>query len=197
MAVRIVGAAGTAGSDAAARLADVGSGGSAGAATTSTAGIVALATTAEAQAGTDGTKAMTPARVVEAIQTFGAVPATRTTAAVTTSSLAANAVWQGSITLAQGYRLLKIQTSAAARVRLYIGSTYQAADLSRGTNKAPTGDHGVVLDYVTTASLLSSMVLPVAEGDTINGGSSVPITVTNNSGGTTTITVTLTWIKTE
>lgn len=121
----------------------------------------------------------------------------RTTSAVTTTSLANNVNWQSTIALAQGYRLMKIVTSAAARVRIYAGSTYQSADLNRSSNKQPTGDHGLISEYTTTAGVLSAILSPFVDGATFDGTNNAPITVTNLSGSTATITVTFTWIRTE
>ena len=78
---------------------------------------------------------------------------TRQTTTFTTASLAANAGESGTLTLAKGYRLLKLMTTRPARVRLYTTAAKRDADVARPIGTAPTGDHGCLLDLVTTAGV--------------------------------------------
>lgn len=121
----------------------------------------------------------------------------RTTITQTSPSLAANAVWQGSIGLPPGYRLYKVQTDRAARVRIYTTATAQAADVNRTVGTSPTGDHGLVLEYVTTSSVLSADLSPLVDGYDPDEDYVVPLTLTNLSGATSTVTLTLTYVRTE
>jgi hypothetical protein len=121
----------------------------------------------------------------------------RTTGTITTSSLANNATGTGTITLAAGYRLLKIQTDKAARVRLYTSTAKRDADASRPVTTDPTGDHGVMLDYVTAAGLLAADLSPQVDGYTVDATTAVAYAVTNLSGSTGTIATTVTYLRTE
>lgn len=123
--------------------------------------------------------------------------APRTDAEIVTSSIADDAWWSGTATLKPGYRLLKIQTDVPARVRVYDSTVSRTADVGRGIGTDPTGPHGVILDFVTTATYLEWWLNPVVDGYTTDGTDSVPILVTNLSGGTAVITVTLTWTRSE
>jgi len=123
----------------------------------------------------------------------------RTTANHTTASLANNAVEQSTITLAKGYRLMHIQTDVPARVRVYTTAAAQAADATRPVGTDPAAGTGVILDYVTTTSVLAADLSPFADGASMESvpTTAIPVTVTNLSGATHTVTVTLTYIETE
>jgi hypothetical protein len=121
----------------------------------------------------------------------------RSTAAWTTSSLANNAAATGTVTVAAGYRLMQIQTDKAARVRIYTSTAKRDADVSRAVGTDPTGDHGLLLEWVSTASVLGADLSPLVDGFTADGSASVPYTVTNLSGSTGTVTTTLMWVRTE
>lgn len=123
--------------------------------------------------------------------------AARTTATVTTASLSNNATETNTLTLKPGYRLIKIETDVAARVRVYDSTTSRTADASRAVGTDPTGAHGVILDFVTTPSTLSWWLSPVVDGYTADATDTVPVAITNLSGATDTVTVTLTWVRSE
>lgn len=119
---------------------------------------------------------------------------TRQTVTYTTSSLAVSGENQGSVTLAKSYRLLQVAVSLAARVRLYDRAAKQTADATRQIGSVPTGDHGVVCDFVCTTGLLTVNATPPIIGSSMETtpSTSIPITVDNLSGATSTgISVTL------
>lgn len=122
----------------------------------------------------------------------------RATASYTTASLANAASETGTITLAKTYRLLRITTDRAARVRLYTTAAKRTADAARAIGVDPTGDHGVVLDYVTTASVLAADLSPVPGGANLetSPSSSISLAITNQ-GTTGTVTVTFTFLADE
>jgi hypothetical protein len=123
----------------------------------------------------------------------------RKTATHTTSSLANNASEQSTISMATGYRLLKISTSVAARVEIYTTAAAQTADASRAVGTDPGVGAGVILDYVTTSGLLTAELSPMVDGFSLESSpsTSISLTTTNLSGSTGTVTVTLTYIRTE
>lgn len=121
----------------------------------------------------------------------------RKTATFTTASVADAAADMGTVTLAPGYRLLRIATDRAARIRLYTSTAARTADTSRPAGTDPTGDHGVMLDMVTTSGDLDWGLSPAVDGYLDTVGTAVPFAVTNLSGSTGTVTVDLTWVQTE
>jgi len=120
--------------------------------------------------------------------------AVRTTAQYTSATLANLAVETGTITMTKGYRLSYIQTSRAARVRVYVTSSQRTSDATRTTGVFPSGNHGVVLDFVTTGSMLEADLCPPADG--YCASSSIPISITN-LGTSGTVVLTLTYTPTE
>lgn len=123
----------------------------------------------------------------------------RVTSTFTTPSLASGASWSGLIPLSVGYRLYRIATSVPARVRLYATAAQRDADASRPVGTDPTGDHGLLFEFVTTTGLLSATLNPLVDGATFDTplASNVPATVTRTGAGTGTVDVTLTYAVTE
>lgn len=119
----------------------------------------------------------------------------RTTATYTTASIAYMAVETGDVTLSKAYRILAVETDIPARVRLYTTTAKRTADASRGAGVDPVGDHGCMLDFVTTTDVLSADLSPLVDG--FSATSAIPISVQNLSGSTDTVSVTFTYIPTE
>ncbi len=121
---------------------------------------------------------------------------TRTTAVITTASLANGATENGDVTLAAGYRLLRIETDRACRVRLYDTAGHRTTDADRpsGTDPTPATDHGVVLDYVATGAV-DALLSPAVDSQCPTG-TTVKYAIENRS-ATSAVEVTLTWIRTE
>lgn len=126
-------------------------------------------------------------------------PTARETAIYTTESLTDDAEETGTVTLAKGYRLLRIATDVPARLRVYTTAAKRTADATREIGTDPEGDHGVVLDLVTTADLLAADLSPTVDGwnNETAPSTSIPIAVQNLSGATDTVSVTFTFIRTE
>ena len=123
--------------------------------------------------------------------------AARQNLVITTSSLADTGVYTAEPTVAAGYRLLRIVTDYPARVRVYGSTAARTADASRTIGTDPTGNHQVILDFVTSVGLLDYWINPIADGYTADSSTSMPIAITNMSGSTRTITATLTWTRSE
>jgi hypothetical protein len=152
-------------------------------------------------AESSGTRPTAGSRTTLYFATVGGASAlpTRGTASKTTASLAANAAETGTLLLANSYRLLRITTTAPARVRLYTATAKRDADTSRPVGTDPTGDHGLILEFVSTASLLAADLSPTVDGfdgKTTPDGN-IPYTITNTGTGAAAIGCTLTWIRTE
>ena len=128
----------------------------------------------------------------------GGTLASRSAVAGTTASLANAATGNLTITGYKGYMLYKIQTSAAAWVRIYTDIASRTADSSRVEGADPTPGAGVVAEVITTGAQ-TILISPGALGfsNESSPDANIQLAVTNKSGGTTTITVTLTAVQLE
>lgn len=128
----------------------------------------------------------------------GGTLATRASVAATTASLANTVTGNLTITGYKSYMLLKLQTSAAAWVRIYTDTASRSADSARLEGVDPTPGAGVIAEVITTGAQ-TILISPGALGfsnETVPD-SNIQLAVTNKSGGTTTITVTLTAVQLE
>jgi hypothetical protein len=102
------------------------------------------------------------------------------------------------ITGFKGYVLLKIETSSAAWVRLYSSTAARTSDASRLEGTDPLPGAGVIAEIISTGSQ-TILITPGALGFSTETTPStqIPCTITNKSGATTTITVTLTVLQIE
>jgi hypothetical protein len=122
----------------------------------------------------------------------------RSTLTDSTSSLANGGTGPINITGFKSYALLKIQTSAAAWVRIYTNEASRLADASRLEGEDPLPGAGVIAEVITTGAE-TVIVSPATIGfnDESPVTNIIPVRVTNKSGGDTAITVTLTAIQLE
>lgn len=122
----------------------------------------------------------------------------RTTAFVTTSSIADGASANVTIVAAKTYALQKIQTSAAAWVTLYTDTTSRTNDASRSEATDPISGSGVIAEVITSGAT-TQKITPGTIGwnDDITPSSNVYLKVVNKSGSTQTITVTLHYVQLE
>ena len=122
----------------------------------------------------------------------------RSTAAGTTGSLASLASADLNITGFKGYALLKIQTSVAAWVRLYTDGASRTADAGRLEAVDPDPGAGVIAEVITTGgqTILMSPAVMGFNNETVPT-TTIPCRVTNKSGSSAAVTVTLTLIKIE
>jgi len=99
----------------------------------------------------------------------------------------------------KSYALSKLSTSVAAWVRIYSDSAGQTADASRLQTADPLPGSGVIAEVITTPGSLVQKITPGVIGvnldDSVN--SNIYITVTNLSGTTTPVTVSLTILQLE
>ncbi len=123
---------------------------------------------------------------------------------ITTASLADGDHEQTTFISSPAFYLIYVQTDNPARIRIYTDITSRADDLSRA---APTllqdaidfdaGDAGLLFELRTTATKLSRAISPMPLIATIPSTDEVPITITNLSGSTNTIQLTLTVLEIE
>ncbi len=122
----------------------------------------------------------------------------RTTVSATTTSLANGAAANLTITGFRSYALLKVQTSAAAWVTLYVDTISRSNDTSRDETTDPTPGSGVVAEVITTGNE-TILFTPSTIGFNNDGTPTQNIyaKVVNKSGSTAAITVSLTIIQLE
>lgn len=116
----------------------------------------------------------------------------------TTSVLANGAAESIIITGYKGYILYKIETSAAAWVRLYSSIAAKDADLGRLEGTDPLPGSGVIAEVITTGAQ-TILITPGAIGfssETVPN-TFIPCTITNKSGVSAAITVTVTALQIE
>ncbi len=122
----------------------------------------------------------------------------RTVVSATTTSLANGASANLTITGFRSYALLKIQTSAAAWVTLYVDTVSRSNDTARGETTDPVPGSGVVAEAITTGNE-TVLFTPSTIGFNNDGTPTQNIyaKVVNKSGSTAAITVSLTIIQLE
>lgn len=124
--------------------------------------------------------------------------AARDTISGTTSTIANEATANMTLSGYKGYLLYKIQTSAAAWVRVYTDVTSRSNDSSRTQSEFPEDGSGVVTEIITTGAetvLISPGVIGFNNESPVTN--TIPLKVTNLSGSSAAITVTLTAVQME
>jgi hypothetical protein len=123
---------------------------------------------------------------------------TRTAFQVTTASLTNLSADSVSITCYKGYAIYKIQTDAAAWVRIYSDSTSRTLDAGRNIDVDPINVSGLISEIVTTDATTVKLTPGVIGFNDDSPVSNVAyLTVSNLSGSTRTITVTVTLVQLE
>lgn len=106
----------------------------------------------------------------------------------TTSSLADGATETTTLDLGLGFTILKFESSHALRFRAYQSAAHRSADASRDVGVLPSGDHGLVFEDDGSAA---ESYATVAVGGLLGGATLCPVSITNRSGSTRSVTVTL------
>jgi hypothetical protein len=120
---------------------------------------------------------------------------TTNSAAITTSSIASNTSETQSFNCGNDIGFFtKVETDYPARIRVYISSAYASADASRPVTVELSGEHGCILECVTTGSNLILDLSPVVAFYTLTS-STLWIIITNNDSVSRSITCTLTGVK--
>ena len=122
----------------------------------------------------------------------------RTAKAGTTASIANGASADLSITGFKTYALLSITTDRAAWVRIYANGATRTADASRLETSDPAPDAGVIAEVITTGAQ-TVLVSPGVIGYNLESTPTtvIPCRVTNKSGATSTVVVTLNILQLE
>ena len=130
--------------------------------------------------------------------TGGGGASSRSTAAGTTASLANDATENITITGYKGYALYKIQTTAAAWIRVYTSQAARTADSTRDINTDPELGTGVIAEIISTGAQTINLAPGIIGfNDEATPTTDIYLAVTNKSGATTAITVTLTLLQLE
>ena len=115
-----------------------------------------------------------------------------------TASIANAAYSTNSVTLAKGYTIYKITTSAASWVRVYTNVAARTTDATRSQTTDPQPGAGVIAEVITTgANVVVMSPATIGFNDESPVSNTIPIAVTNLSGSTGTITVTFTYLELE
>ena len=157
-------------------------------------GGISLATASTTQLGgvkVDGTTITINAGVISS-----ASQNSRTTASATSTSLGNGASGTFTIVGFKGYFLYSIQTSHAAWVVLYTSNAASIADSGRTETTDPLPNAGVVAEAITNGAE-TVIISPAVVGFNSAGLTDIPIKITNKSGSTASITVTVTLLKME
>lgn len=157
-------------------------------------GGISLATASTTQIGgvkVDGTTITINAGVISS-----ASQNSRTTASATTTPLADGASGTFTIVGFKGYFLYSIQTSHAAWVVLYTSNNASIADSGRTETTDPQPNAGVVAEAITSGAQ-TIIISPAVVGFNSSSLTDIPIRITNKSGSTQAITVTVTLLKME
>ena len=127
----------------------------------------------------------------------GALPS-RTSPSGSTASLADDASGDLDLTGFKTYSLLTITTNKAAWVRIYANGATRTADNSRSESTDPAPDAGVIAEVIT-AGAETVIVSPGVIGFNLESTptTSIPCRVTNKSGSTGTVVVTLSILQLE
>jgi hypothetical protein len=142
-----------------------------------------------------GTQTVTPETYPIYIQEQPA----RTPATAVTGTLADGASEEIDLTVAKSALITRIETSADAWVQIYSTAAFRTADVGRAITTDPEGEVGLIGEVLTDSGNLVLDLAPVFVG---SNADSTPATtfylrVTNKSGSSAAITVTLSFVKLE
>jgi hypothetical protein len=113
----------------------------------------------------------------------------RRASTITTSSIANNVTETNTIPLATSFVLQSLTVSTTARVRLYQTTAQLLADANRASTVAPTGNHGLIFESIGSG-LIPTQFSVVGANKESTPIADIPISITNQSGGSAIITVT-------
>ena len=121
----------------------------------------------------------------------------RSIATHTTASLASEAIEKSVLEMHPGWRAFKFSTNRPARVRVYLTEAQRDADENRPIEDELIGNHGCLLEIVTS-SILSYVLSPAVDfaSDDVDS-SEFYVSVTNLDSVAGTVVTTYDYIRTE
>lgn len=153
-----------------------------------------------AASGDNTTQIATTAFVQDAVASAGGAALGRNSVSITTTSLAPGATDNShTAPIGKSGVIIRVETDRPARVRLYATAAALTADTARPAGTDPTGEHGVLLDLVTTATTLDFVLSPkvVYSSDETTPSSNISMAVQNLDTSASTVTVVITRITIE
>ena len=125
-------------------------------------------------------------------------PAQRADISGSTLPVANNTTYNLDLTGFKSYILQKLNTSAAARVRLYVDAASRTSDASRDLYVEPTSGLGLIAEFVTSGNqTIKASPAIIGYNNNSPADKTVYLAVTNYSGATASIQVTLTLLELE
>lgn len=123
---------------------------------------------------------------------------TRETVSVTTTTLTQNQAISQTVVGAKGYALYSIQVSAGAWVTVYSSVAARTADATRSVSTDPANGAGILAEIIST-SATTQFFTPAVIGYSAESppNTNIPLKIVNNTGSSTPITVTLTFLPLE
>jgi hypothetical protein len=116
----------------------------------------------------------------------------------TTGWLIANEIETDILEMYPSVRLYKIATNRPARVRLYPTPEQRQLDIGRSIGVKPQGNHGRLLEVVTTSTLLELILSPAVDMTSVDPfNSDFYSTVTNMDSAEGAVAVTYYYFRTE
>lgn len=123
---------------------------------------------------------------------------TRQVFSTSTGVIANNSTANVSVEGFSTYILSKVVTTAPAWVRIYTDTTARSNDSSRTEDTDPLPGSGVIVEVITTASSLTQSITPAVIGfNSTSTDNSVYMAVTNKSGSSQNISVSITILQME
>lgn len=116
----------------------------------------------------------------------------------TTAVLAGGQIESRDLELNPSVRLFKIGTNVPARVRMYPTAAMRDADLYRPIGQKPSGNHGRLLEVVTTLEISELVLSPAVDATSIDAFDPIfYVSVTNLGDAPTAVAVTYNYFRTE
>lgn len=132
------------------------------------------------------------------VATSGGTTITRGSVSHTTASIAADATENATLTAAKSYGVISVTTDKAAWVRIYSDIASRNADASRAITQDPDPDAGVNAEVITTSGTTVRFTpAMIGWNDESTPLSEMYLAITNKSGSTNTIAVTVNYIPLE
>ena len=115
-----------------------------------------------------------------------------------TTAIAPNGIGNTDISGFKVYNILKVGISTASWVRIYTDSVSRTNDVSRVINNDPISGSGVIAEFISVgATTIKTGPVPTGYNDDTPETNQIYVSVTNLSGISTTIQVSLTILKLE
>ena len=100
-------------------------------------------------------------------------------------------------TLGKSYAIYSVTAEKECRIRIYSDTASRTADASRAASEDPPEGAGVVAEFIATSPNTTFKVTPAIYGYIDDSETVMPVSVTNNTGSTTDIDVSITVLKLE